>query len=316
MIRRKIQLIANSTYSTSLPKKWVIKRKLKEGREILFFEKDDGSLIISTESKAEKSANDITLNIDEYSNAIDQIIFALYYLGFENINLTSKKGFAKDVETRIRITLRHMSGTEITHEDEKTIKIRVLLDKSKVDIKQVLYRISLIIEASITSIIEGADMEEIRVNENEVDRLYHLAAKVISLSLVNSDILRSSKIENMSLIPSFLLISKKMENIADFIEDIAGYAKEDKKQIREMAEILSFVKERIKRNILYMMGNSSNLFEKTPAEKIKSINKQVESLKDKSIQACLEDIIRYIVDIEEEIINISFYKKMVSDGNI
>ena len=316
MLRRKIQLIAGSTYSVSLPKDWVLKNKLKEGKEIAFFEKDDRSLIISAGSVSEKTISEISLNIDEYANAIDQILFALYYLGFENINLFSKKGLAKDVETRIRVTLRHMSGTEIIHEDENTMQIRVLLEKSRIDIRQVLYRISLIIESSIASFAEGLNMEETRANENEIDRLYHLAAKVISLSLVDSNILRSSQIKNVSLTPSFLLISKKMENIADFIEDTADYASRNKMQSGRVKEVLDFVKERIKRSILYIMGKQVKIFEKTPVEKVKSVNAQIFGIKDKTVQAYLEDIMRYVIDIEEETVNISFYNKLISEGSV
>src|SRR3989338_8754892 len=126
MLRRKIQLIAGSTYSVSLPKEWVLKNNLKKGNEINFYEKNDGNLLISASSITKKETNEIALNIDEYISSIDQIVFALYYLGIENINLFSKRGMARDIEMRIRNTVRHMSGTEITHEDENNIHIRVL----------------------------------------------------------------------------------------------------------------------------------------------------------------------------------------------
>jgi len=47
MHRRKIQLIAGTTYSVSLPKEWVRKNNLKEKNEILFYEKNDRTLVIS-----------------------------------------------------------------------------------------------------------------------------------------------------------------------------------------------------------------------------------------------------------------------------
>src|SRR3989338_3917742 len=95
--RRKIQLIAGTTYSLSLPKEWVKKNKLKEKNEVVVIEKNDRTLVVSPDSIEEKELNDISLNIDNYTDNIDQILFALYYLGIENINFFSKKELIKDV---------------------------------------------------------------------------------------------------------------------------------------------------------------------------------------------------------------------------
>ena len=189
MHRRKIQLIAGTTYSVSLPKEWFIKNKLKEKDELLIYEKNNRTLLLSPNSIKERKIKDISINIDEYIGNVDQILFALYYLGIENINLFSKKALTKDVKTKIRKSLVFMSGTEISYEDNKKITIKVLLDESKVTIYQILYRINLILELSISTILKEIDIEEIRINENEIDRLYHLMAKLISLSLIDSKIL-------------------------------------------------------------------------------------------------------------------------------
>src|SRR3989338_5662277 len=150
MERRKIQLIAGTTYSVSLPKEWVKKNHLKERSEIIFHEGNDRNLILSHQPMEEKSYNEITLNIDEYISNIDQILFAVYYLGTENVTLFSKSGISKETGARIRKTITHMSGTEISYEDNNKIVVKVLLNKSKVDIVQVIYRISLIIESSVS----------------------------------------------------------------------------------------------------------------------------------------------------------------------
>src|SRR3989338_4913945 len=146
MQRRKIQLIAGTTYSVSLPKDWIKKNSLKEKNELYIHEKNDRTLVISPNLVEEKRLSDISLNVDDYILNIDQILFALYYLGIENISLFSKNGLAKDVKAKIRKTLTHMSGTEISYEDEERIVIKGLLDSSKIDITQLIYRISLIIE--------------------------------------------------------------------------------------------------------------------------------------------------------------------------
>ena len=314
MHRRKIQLIAGTTYSVSLPKEWVRKNNLKEKNEILFYEKNDRTLVISPYAIEGKKLNEISLDIDKYISAIDQILFAVYYLGIENISLFSKKELTKDVKSRIRKTITYMSGTEINYEDKQKITIKVLLDKSKVEIFQVLYRISLIIESSILNILEQLNINEIRINENEIDRLYHLITKIISLSIIDSNILNSSKIKNVSLIPAYFLISKRLENIGDNINHLSEYLHKTKVKFENKNEILNFAKTELNRSISYFMSKSTNIFQKINVDNLRIINDYILKLKDKTIQNYLEDIIRYVVDIEEEIVNISFYNQLIHEG--
>ena len=312
METRKIQLIAGTTYSISLPKDWVKKHNLKEKNELVLYEANDRSLILTPHHAATKKSNDINLNIDDYLNNIEQILFSVYYLGIENINLFSKKGIPKDAEIKIRKTLAHMSGTEITYEDKNNIKIKVFLDKSKIDILQVIYRIILIIESSIASLLEEFNIEEIRMNENEIDRLYHLISKIISLSLTDAGILQSSNINYCSLIPSYFLIGKKLENIADNINHISEHLNSSKVKFEHSKEILLFIKEEMDKCAAAIMGKKSNVFEKLSLEKIKSINSIVLGIKDKFILNYIDDIIRYTIDVEEEIVIISFYNYLIS----
>src|SRR3989344_1087157 len=314
MHRRKIQLIAGTTYSVSLPKEWIRKNNLKEKNEILFYEKNDRTLVISPHTIEEKKLNEISLDIDKYASNIDQVLFGVYYLGIENISLFSKKELTKDVKTRIRKTITHMSGTEISYEDKQKIIIKVLLDKSKVDVFQVLYRINLIIESSISNILEQLNINEIKINENEIDRLYPLIAKIVLLSLVNTNILYSSKIKNVSLIPDYFLISKRLENIGDSINHLSEYLHKTKVKFENKKEILNFVKTELDRSITHIMGSPPKIFEKIDFDNLRIINNYISKLKDKTIQNYLEDIIRYVVDIEEEIVNISFYNQLIHEG--
>lgn len=314
MIRRKIQLIAGTTYSVSLPKDWVKKNSLKEKNEVVMFENNDRTLVISPNSIKEKKLNSISLNIDDYVHDIDQILFALYYLGIEDINLFSKKELSKETKSRIRKTLTHMSGTEISYEDKQRITIKVFLDRSKISINQIIYRIYLILELSVTNLLENFDINEIKMNENEIDRLYHLTAKIVSLSLIDSNVLHSSEIKNVSLIPSYFLIAKRLENVADNINHLSVYIEKNKVNFENKKEILQFVKDELGRSISFLIGKQAKLFEKIKKEQVIKINALIYKLKDKTIINYLEDIIRYIVDIEEEIVNISFYKQLIKDN--
>jgi phosphate uptake regulator len=316
MERRKIQIIAGSTYSISLPKDWIKKHNLKEKNELMIDEKNDGSLGIFPHLREEKELKEISLDVDIYTKNINQILFAVYYLGIETINLYSKTEISKEIKTKIRKTLSNMSGTEISYEDKQRITIKVLLDGLKVDLVQLLYRTSILIDSSLSDILEKVNVKEIILNENEIDRLYHLMTKIISLSLVDSNILNSSNIKDSLLIPSYFLIGKKMENIGDNIRRLGEYLSHNKNNFENKKEILNFLKEEINMGMRHLLKNCPKMFDKKPDSEFEKIAEDILKIKDKTISDYLREILRYVVDIEEEIINICFYKKIILEKNI
>ncbi|MBL7055523.1 phosphate uptake regulator PhoU [Candidatus Woesearchaeota archaeon] len=312
MQRRKIQLVAGTTYTVSLPKEWVKKNGLKEKDEVLIQERNNQTLTISSSVLKDSQLKEISLNIDEHSDNIDQVLFSIYYLGIENITLFSKKELSKETRSQIRKTLTYMSGTEIGYEDTSRITIRVLLDKSKISINQILYRINLILDLSLSNLTDNFDIEEIRMNENEIDRLYHLCTKIVSLSLRDSNVLNSSEIRNVSLIPSYFLISKRLENIADNINHLSEYIEKNKARFDDK-KIAEFIRKELSRSILNLIKKSATSFKKIKKEEVMKISEELLKTKDKTVFNYLDNVVRFIVDVEEEIVNISFYKQLIEE---
>jgi hypothetical protein len=188
------------------------------------------------------------------------------------------------------------------------------LDIKKVNIIQLLYRTALILELSISNIVENFDLSEIKMNEIEIDRLYRLITKTIALSLIDSNVLQSSNIHNTSLIPHIFLISKRFENIADNILFMGLDIEEDGLSTDELSEVLIFVKEETDRSIRHIIGKSAKLFEKMSMQQLNQIRKKIGKLSNRNMRNHLYDIVRYLHDIEEEIVNITFYKKLIQDN--
>ena len=68
MHRRKIQLVAGTTYTVSLPKEWVKKNHLKEKNEIALYEKNDETLVISAQLSENEKMKEISLDADKYAS--------------------------------------------------------------------------------------------------------------------------------------------------------------------------------------------------------------------------------------------------------
>ncbi len=314
MEHRKIQLVAGTTYQISLPKPWVQKNNLKEGKELLVLERSDRSLIITTHYEESLTREKITINVDLYQNQIDRVLFELYYVGFSIIDLISKHPLEKKTKGIIRQTINCMSGTEITYEDEHKITVTVMLDRSKVDITQALYRIVLLIKQSIDHLIEEQDGEDLELNEEEIDRLYHLITKIVSLAAIRTDILLSSKIKHAGVIPNYFLVAKKLENIGD---DIFFLGKEHRsrekiKMTNEEKEILLFLQSELDRTIRCILADFPSVL--TRPEHYESERTKARGLKHHKHE--YYNLLRNLKDIQEEVMSISFLKQIVREGKI
>ena len=172
MHRRKIQLIACTNYLVSLPKELVKKNNLKQKNEILLHEKNDKTLVISPQSVERKKVDEISLDIDEYLTNIDQVLFAVHYMGIEDITLFSKKEINKNIRIKIRKSLSHMSGTEISYEDNKKISIK---NQNNMKLKIYIYTVVLQILDSQITIFSCVHLDVNVANRNFVAKINALA---------------------------------------------------------------------------------------------------------------------------------------------
>ncbi len=305
MHKRKIQFVGGTTYTVSLPKDWIVKNNLKEKELLYIYENNDRSLLISPKVNKERMNEKIVVDADKYSNIAD-ILFTIYYMGFEEIEIKSNM-LSKKIKKQIRKTLVSMSGTEIVFENEKKIRINVLLDKSKIRIPELLYRVVLILEMSISNILGDIDKQELDINEREIDRLYHLMTKMLSMSLVDTNILHSTKIKNIIKIPYFFLINKKLETIGDELVRFSRYLP-DESETQTYRDILIILKEELNRAVSYLLTDKKELFEKINEEEYQSINKLMSKVDEKTRYLFLKDIMRHTIDIQEAIVKLSYYK--------
>ncbi len=312
MDSRKIQFVGNSTYVVSLPKKWVLKSNLREKNELFLSELHTGELILSPKQSELSSFNEIELNFDELGENLYHTIFSAFYLGFEKIKIFSSKEMTSEKRAQIKESLRHLSGSEIVSESPKDIVVKVFHDKTKIEFSQLLSRIGLILNDLIYNCLERRNLNDVKRDEDELDRLYHLSAKIVTLSQTDFNILNSSGIKNNTLIPALFMITKKLENLGDSLEQLAVLEIEDKVKGKELEPVLLFFKKEINKSISFLTKSNQKNFQAIPKEEEKELEKIIQKHPIK-IREKLFRMLRHLVDIEEEIINISFYNTLIKD---
>lgn len=310
---RKIQRVGNSSFAVSLPKPWVLSANLDKKGTVFFTELGDGSMLLSPSNfEVKKSLQNFSIKIEEHGSSLYQILFSAYYLGAETITVFSENDIGFEFRSQISDTVRYMSGTEIVFEEPKKIVINVLLDKSKVNVNNVLSRIGIIIQSSINICLDKINLQQIDRNEVEIDRLFHLASKIILLSLSDSKILQSSGIKHNSLVISYLFISKKLENIADEIERLALLVKKNNLAITDYDAKLEYIKKRMESIQFPVKKKQTSELIHTKKEK-EEIEAQIMEMDNYPLRSALRFIYRLVYDIEEELVNLSFYNKLIDE---
>ena len=251
---RKIQLIAGTTYSVSLPKEWVKQNGLAQRSTVSMRVRGDQSLVVRAGTTEQTRPEKFDLNVAKYQD-IDQLLFALFYSGFEEINVFSQTKLSSEHKNEVKKTVSYMSGTEIVYEDDQRIELKVLLAPGRLDINQVFYRISLIISASIEELRKGRDADALMINEAEVDRLYHLIVKLISLSLLHAESMKSSGVDFATNLLPFFLIAKRLEHLADNIFRVYPHLGRHK-----IDNILSFIQTEVRRALNHLNGKKEQIF--------------------------------------------------------
>ncbi len=308
LYKRKLQFVAGSTYSISLPKEWVNAFNLKPQQNLNLIDSGDG-LVISPEGVS-LNFNETSICVDNSEVSVEKMFVFSYYYGFEKINFYSKKEMCSDVKNAIRNVVSELPGVEIVYEDKKKISIKIMFESLNVDLFQIYYRINLLIESFIENISEDVDMEEVRLSERSVDRLYHLAVKIITMSITNRGILQSSNILEASFIPSLLLIGKRLENIADNLKTVASYYFENKNKNQDINDWLTEVYSELNRAILYLMGKKKKTFSPMSVQQLNVFKERAIGFNLGRLEQLFLELAKYVWNIHGEVSSIDFYKNL------
>ena len=228
---RRVQKFGKSTLMVSLPAEWVKEVGLTAGENVYIETDEDGSLkIYPPNLKLQALTKEIKVTISNLVSPeiITRIIYSLYILGFDKIEIESKeKMFSEDLLRKIKEAIRNLIGFEITAQNEDSIQIQSFLDPTKYtmtslinrlanNLKQMLHYLSLGIKESSRMFLQ-----EILELEREVDKLYYLALRQLILAQLNRSLAYMIGVKRIQLIGNRILI-KAIEEAADEISDAAN----------------------------------------------------------------------------------------------
>lgn len=192
---RRLQKVSSGTLTISIPTEYVHNLKLKQGDNVLVEEGIDGTLTLAPVGSKPKTVK-ATIKVDAVDSPelLSKIVVGCYMLGYDSIELTSKRGMSKDYLGKAAETLRGLRGLEIVQSSQSGLLAQSFMDPSKFPVDSLIKRLQLLVSRSLENAVEAlrkgnpATLQETRRIQKEIDELYWLIVRQLLGAFRNREV--------------------------------------------------------------------------------------------------------------------------------
>ncbi|MBD3208932.1 hypothetical protein GF367_00755 [Candidatus Woesearchaeota archaeon] len=214
---RKIQVVGNRSFATSLPKEWVVRNKLKAQDTICINEAPDNTLIITAGNQPQQEQESVSFKLEGIKNITDFIMYC-YEKNVNNIRFFWEEyDYEKVME--LKKTLPYLEGYDVVQEGDGHLEVAFLFNEFNITLQKIMRRIIYLSKLMIEAAEQGKQ-ETVDDIEMSVDKLYILSKRIIFASLRNHKVRRENNITYDEEILCYRDICKKLENIVDVINEM------------------------------------------------------------------------------------------------
>lgn len=227
MEARKLQKTGGSTFTLSLPKKWVTGSGLKAGDTVFVDSAQDGALVLRPKPEHAGSPRTKVLQAPE-GGSRDHLLRKLigaYIAGYDVIEVRFKPEAGPLIRRVVRDFTRMVIGPEILEEGRTSIVMHDLSDPTEMSAEKCLRRMYMTVRAMHEDALEvvrtrdEALARDVEQRDEDVDRLYWMVAKQYSLAHLAGP--RTAEDWAATGIHGYLLVAKLLERIGDHAQRIA-----------------------------------------------------------------------------------------------
>ncbi|MEM1635870.1 MAG: PhoU domain-containing protein [Thermosphaera sp.] len=228
-IVRRVQLTGGSTFTVSLPKKWVEKHGLKPGSPVVI--KPVGSQLIVKPFSESEAREERTVRLKAgggvNGETVLRRIIAAYVTGFDKVVVEAPEGVSPKLRNMVReIVIGKLLGAEIVNEDISLIEIQIFLGYGGVDPYDAVARLGRnarsMLHSACSSMVKenGSSLAEIVKEDDMVDRAYFYAMRLINLiaeGVVEADV-------SVTELLALRAVIKLVERVGDHVANLAVHA--------------------------------------------------------------------------------------------
>ncbi|MEM2160202.1 MAG: phosphate uptake regulator PhoU [Candidatus Nitrosotenuis sp.] len=325
---RRIQISGGSTYTISLPKKWIDELGIKNGDNMTIIKNANRSMTLFPGLDSEKPAKKaiFTISQKESEDSIRRKIIALYLSGYKTIRINTKGVKILPEHSRLikDLVRKSMIGTEIVESDAESMTIQILTRLPELTFDVALKRMYLMtanMHREAMDAFKKSDIEygeEVVRMDDEVDRFSLYMMRTLIMAIQNSSMLYDVGLERPSDCLNYRTVISRIERIADHAALIAKrikFLKEplEPKLLKELESLSNDAILCFENSILALTKRDHVLAERVATDIAKVIEKEKElmygmkeSKNSTVIKFTLEDIRRtaeYSSDIIETVVN-------------
>jgi phosphate uptake regulator len=272
-------MTGGSSFVITLPKEWANSLKIKKNDPLGLITKPDGTLLITPKITGEQTQKIKEFEVSDRTKQaylIRQLIGA-YIEGYTVIKIKSSKRVSPSVVATTRKFTEIAIGQEVVEETNTSITIKDLLNPVEMPFSSTIKRMHIIVKSMHEDTMRALETsnkslaEEVKIRDNDVDRLHWLIARQHNTILQNISLAEKMNI-TIGMSSTCFLISRIIERIGDHVVRIAQ-------------NIINLSNSKLNQETIDHIQSTGNLA-------LEIFNKSIESFFRKNIQAANENIER------------------------
>lgn len=228
---RKLQKIKGGSFTLSIPKKWIDKRKLKRGQQIVLSEENDGSLSICPMSTLSERPLKVILQLEESPDikALEYKIATFYIQGADRIDIVSNEIIPAEQKRKLKLLRLAMPGVEVSEEGANRIGFHVLIDPTAFRLESLLSKTSVfslhLQEDAVKSMINWKFplARDVIERSGEALRHYRLTIRQVALASINKTIAKEIGVRSCQECVTFALMARDLSRLVYHCSQIARH---------------------------------------------------------------------------------------------
>jgi phosphate uptake regulator len=247
---RKLQKIKGGSFTLSMPKPWVEKRKLKSGEQIAVSEEEDGSLRIFPLSMTFEKPLEVTLSLEDHPSlrALEYCVDTYYIQGSSRINIVSKKIISAEQKRRLKQLRTELPGLEVAEEEANRLSFQILIDPATFSLESLIEKtsaFSLRLQEDAAKSVADWNFplaQEVLERSREAQRHYRVTIRQVALASLSRTIAEKIGVRNCQECITFALIARDLSRLVYHSSSIARHALtlESKKKIdKEVSTLIN-----------------------------------------------------------------------------
>ena len=225
---RKVQKVAYSTLSVSIPKELARELKISQGDTVLFRGEADGTIRIIPTGKSKESSKAV-IRADQVGNdeMLTRLVIGSYALGYDTIEVVGREPLDQMTVDKVLEVIKRLRGLEVVEADDRRIVGQSFTDPTKFPVDSLIKRLQILVSQSLENVINALDLKqtgslnEVARVQEQVEELYWLILRQLLVALNRRELASEIGIESPLHASGDRVSAKALDEMGTIIRDIA-----------------------------------------------------------------------------------------------